>query len=438
MIKKKGSSISRRSMLRNTAAGAAVAVAAPTVIPSSAMGFSGYTAPSERITFGMIGFGLMMRGHFGSMLGRRNVQILAVCDVDRTKRENARKQVEEKYGQIASSGSYKGCDAYNEHEKIMERSDIDACFVITPDHWHVPISLDAVRSGKDVYVEKPMSLTVREGRVLSDAVRRHGAILQVGSQQRSEQSFGKASEMVRNGWIGKVHTVYAALGRFPDGKVLPEQSVPDGFDYDRWLGPTPWYPYNENRVKGNYGGGWRSYWEYGARKNGDWGAHHYDIIQWALGMDRSGPEFFFPKGHDDSGCQGYKYANGPIVYRDFKDRKYGSQIEFYGDKGSIGVGRNGDLKSDPGELKNRPLSPSEEHLMATTSHHNNFLDSIRTRKRTIADVEIGHRTATICHLSAISERLGRTLKWDPAAEQIIGDAEASKWLDRPRRAPYTL
>ncbi|MEE9367598.1 MAG: Gfo/Idh/MocA family oxidoreductase [Pontiella sp.] len=428
---KKSSSISRRSMLCKSAAGASAAILAPTVIPSSALGFAGYTAPSNRLTFGMIGHGLMMRGHFNNMLNRGNVQILAVCDVDRAKRERAKDQVNSKY-------SNKDCASYNEHEKIVERTDIDACFVVTPDHWHVPISLDAIRSGKDVYVEKPMSLTIKEGRILSDAVRRHGAILQVGSQQRSEKSFGKAVEMVRNGWIGNVHTVYAKLGRFPDGNVLKEEPIPEGFDYERWLGPTPWYPYNKKRVEGNYGGGWRSYWEYGARKNGDWGAHHYDIIQWALGRDQSGPEFFFPKGYDDSGCQGYKYKNGPIIYRDFSKRKYNSMIEFYGDKGSIGVGRNGDLKTDPGELKNQPLSPSETHLMGTESHHDNFLNAIKTRKRTIADVEVGHRTATICHLSAISERLNRTVKWDPSKEEIIGDAEASKWLDRPRRAPYTL
>jgi predicted dehydrogenase len=430
MMKTMIKTISRRKLLRASTVGIA-AVAAPTVIPSSALGFSGYTAPSERINFGMIGFGLMMNGHFQTMLNRKNAQIRAVCDVDTQKREEARDKVNAKYGNT-------DCAAYNEHEKIMERDDIDACFVVTPDHWHVPISLDAIRSGKDVYVEKPMSLTIREGRVLSDAVRRHGAILQVGSQQRSEYSFGKAAEMVRNGWIGKVHTVYANLNRFPDGNVLPEQPIPDGFDYDRWLGPTPWYPYNEDRVKGDYGGGWRSYWEYGSRKNGDWGAHHYDIIQWALGMDQTGPAFFFPQGFDDSGCQGYKYKDGPTVYRDFPDRKFNSMIEFYGDKGAIGVGRGGDLKSDPPELKDRPLNPSETHLRATESHHDNFLTAIRTRKRTIADVEIGHRTASICHLSAISERLGRTLDWDPATENIIGDAEASKWLDRPRRAPYTL
>ena len=437
MTKKKTTTLSRKNFLRASTLGAA-AVAAPTVIPSSALGFGGFTAPSERITLGMIGFGRQMRGHFGACLGRKDAQILAVCDVYRDRREQAKARVEKTYAKNAVSGSYKGCEAYLEHEKVMARDDIDACFIIVPDHWHVAIALDAVRSGKDVYVEKPMSLTVREGRMLSDTVRRHGAVLQVGSQQRSEYSFGKAVEMVRSGWIGKVHTVYANLGRFPDGKVLPEQPIPDGFDYDRWLGPTPWYPYNAKRVEGNYGGGWRSYWEYGQRKNGDWGAHHFDIIQWALGMDHSGPDFFFPVGYNGAECQGYKYNNGPTVYRDFPRRKFNSMIEFYGDKGAIGVGRSGDLQSDPAELKNQPLAPSDVHLRATEGHHDNFFKCIRTRKRTIADVEIGHRTATICHLSGISERLKRPLNWNPETEEIMGDAEAAKWLDRPRRAPYTL
>ncbi len=424
------SSLSRRNMLRASSMGAA-AIAAPMVIPSSSLGFAGFVAPSNRVALAMIGVGNISRNHFSPMLSRKDTQLLAVCDVDTKKRERSRDQVNAKYGN-------KDCGCYNEHEKIMERDDIDACFVMTPDHWHMPISLDAVRSGKDVYVEKPMSLTIREGRILSDTARRHGAVVQVGSQQRSEYSFGKAAEMVRNGWIGKVHTVYAQLGRFPEREVLPEMPVPAGFDYDRWLGPTPWQPYHPERVSGNYGSGWRRFWEYGSRKNGDWGAHHYDIIQWALGMDHSGPEFFFPKGYDDSGCQGYKYANGPIVYRNFKKRKYNAMIEFYGDKGSIGVGRDGVLKSDPAELRNKPLAPADIHLCATESHHDNFLNAIRTRKRTIADVEIGHRTATICHLSAISERLNRTLNWNPDSEEIVGDPQASKWLDRPRRAPYTL
>ena len=424
--------ISRRDMMRISTLGTA-AIAAPTIIPSSAMGFAGFTAPSERLTLGMIGMGMMMDGHFNNMLNRENIQILAVCDVDESKREAARNRVNTKYGNS-------DCGCYNEHYEITSRSDIDAVFVVTPDHWHVPIAMDAVRSGKDVYVEKPMSLTIREGRMLSDTVRRYGAILQVGSQQRSEYSFGKAVEMVRNGWIGKVHTIYTDLGRFAPGEVLPEEPIPKGFDYDRWLGPTPWYPYNFRRVEGNYGGGWRCFWEYGSRKNGDWGAHHYDIIQWALGMDHSGPEFFFPRGYDDSDCQGYKYKDGPTIYRDYRgpDKQFNEMIVFHGENGKIGVGRNGRLVSDPPEMKDRPLAPGEVHLGATESHHDNFLNAIRSRKRTIADVEIGHRTATICHLSAISERLDRTLRWDPLQEEIVGDAQASKWLDRPRRAPYSI
>lgn len=428
--------VSRRSLLRNTTALAA-AFAAPAIIPSSALGLGSFTAPSERLVLGMIGLGNMMRGHMGAMLGHGGVQIVAVCDVDRSRREEQKARVEKTYAEKTGKGSYKGCDAHNDYERIMERTDIDACFVATPDHWHVKVALDAVRSGKDVYVEKPMSLTIREGRTLADAVRRHGAVLQVGSQQRSDQAFRRAAEMVRNGWIGKVHEVYARLGTFPEPRVLAEEPVPEGFDYDRWLGPTPWLPFHSYRVSGSYSGGWRDYWEYGSRKNGDWGAHHYDIIQWALGMDHAGPDFFFPAGHNGSEWQGYSYANGPTIYRDRKGNTK-EMIEFHGDKGMVAVSRGNQLITTPSELVNRPLRSSEQHLYDSRSHHQNFLDCIRTRKRPIADVEIGHRTATICHLSGIAERLGRPLKWDPAKEQIIADAEASKWLDRPRRAPYTL
>ncbi|MCF7847318.1 MAG: Gfo/Idh/MocA family oxidoreductase [Kiritimatiellales bacterium] len=409
---------------------ASAAFAAPMVVPASVLGRGGSTAPSNKITLGMIGHGKMMNGHMGRMLSDSSVQIVAVCDVDKTKRDAVQARVEKAYGQ-------KGCDSYNEHERVTDRSDIDACFVVTPDHWHVPISLDAVRSGKDVYVEKPMSLTVKEGRILADAVRRYGRVLQVGSQQRSEKAFRKAAEMVRSGWIGKVTEVHTRLGRFPEPAALEEQPIPEGFDYDRWLGSTPWYPYNFKRVEGNYGGGWRSFWEYGARKNGDWGAHHYDIIQWALGKQYSGPEFFFPIGYKGREQQGFEYKDGPLVLRDHPETN-GQMIHFIGEKGTVSVSRGNKLVTSPGHLAAKPLSPSDVHLMAPKSHHQNFLNSIRTRGRTIADVEIGHRTATVCHLSAISERLGRTLQWDPSTEQIVGDAEASKWLDRPRRAPYTL
>jgi predicted dehydrogenase len=295
----------------------------------------------------------------------------------------------------------------------------------------------AMRAGKDVYVQKPMTLTIREGRIMSDTARQYGSILQVGSQQRSERAFRKAAEIVRNGWIGKVHTIYASLGEFPPPRSLPEQPIPEGFDYDRWLGPTPWFPYNSERVKGDYGGGWRCFWEYGSRKNGDWGAHHFDIIQWALGMDDSGPVEFIPKGYEGTEFQTHIYASGAKVLKNHPDMK-GHMIRFIGDKGEVFVSRGDRLDTTPVELKNRPLSVGDIHLYASGNHEDNWVQCMKSRKQPICTAEIGHRTATICHLSGIAERLGRPLRWDPKKEEIVGDPAASRWLDRPRRAPYVL
>ena len=430
---KKKHFLSRRDFLARGAAALGAAAACPTIVPSTVFGAS---APSNRITLGMIGMGLMMGGHFRSMLNRSDVQVLAVCDVDKRKREDAKATAEKAYADKTGSGTYKGCDAYLEYEKLCARPDIDAVFVVTPDHWHAMCSLAAIKAGKDVYCQKPMTLTIREGRMMSDACKQYGTIFQVGSQQRSDWMFRKACEIVRNGWIGKVHTIYTRLGQFAPPATLPAQPIPEGFDYDRWLGATPWYPYNEERVKGDYGGGWRRFWEYGSRKNGDWGAHHFDIIQWALGMDDSGPVKFVPKGYNGNEYQTHYYANGIPVLRDH-DTRGDHMIQFIGTEGDVMVSR-GRFDTDPVELATAPLLPSEIHLYESRNHESNWLDSIRTRKKPICDVEIGHRTATICHLSGIAERLGRPIKWDPVEEKILDDPAADRWYDRPRRAPYVL
>ncbi len=424
---------SRRGFLKCVAA-SATALGIPTIIPAVVLG---QNAPSNRINMGLIGMGLMMGGHQGSMCNRPDVQVLAVCDVDRTKRERAKAAVEQAYARRQPGGSYKGCEAYNEYERIIDRKDLDAVFVVTPDHWHAIISVAAMKSGKDVYVQKPMTLTIREGRIMSDAARQYGAILQVGSQQRSERAFRRACEMVRSGWIGKVHTIYTELGEFPPPATLPEQPTPDGFDYDRWLGPTPWYPYNAQRVRGDYGGGWRCFWEYGSRKNGDWGAHHFDIIQWALGMDDSGPVEFIPKGYEGNQYQTHIYKNGIKVLRNHPVR-LGHMIQFIGDKGEVLVSRGERLDTLPVKLKDQAPGASDIRLYDSRDHHENWIQGIKTRKPCICPAEIGHRTATICHLSGIAERLKRPLKWDPAKEEILGDTEASRWIDRPRRAPYMM
>jgi predicted dehydrogenase len=282
-----------------------------------------------------------------------------------------------------------------------------------------------------------MTLTVREGRLVSDACKHYGTVFQVGSQQRSEWAFRKASEIVRNGWIGKIKVIYTSLGEFAPPMTLPEQPIPDGFDYERWLGPTPWYPYHAERVKGDYGGGWRRFWEYGSRKNGDWGAHHFDIIQWALGMDDSGPVHFIPKGWKGTENQTHTYANGISVLRDHPITGR-HMIQFVGTDGEVMVSRNGLIDTKPVDLARAPLGPNDIHLYESDSHSDNWLECIRTRKKTICDAQIGHRTGTICQLSGIAERLGRPIRWDPAKEEILDDPEASRWIDRPRRAPYLL
>lgn len=421
----------RRYFLKQAAV-AGAALAFPAVAPSTVFG---QNAPSNRITMALIGMGLQMGGHQNGMTRRPDVQVLAICDVDARKRERAKNAVEAAYSQRTASGSYKGCEAYNEFERIMERKDIDAVLICTPDHWHAPISVAAMRSGKDVFVQKPMTLTIREGRIMSDTARQYGSILQVGSQQRSERAFRKACEIVRNGWIGKVHTIYAGLGEFPPPRTLPEQPIPEGFDYDRWLGPTPGYPYHADRVLGNYGGGWRCFWDYGSRKNGDWGAHHFDIIQWALGMDDSGPVEFIPKGYIGAEYQTHFYADGTKVLRDHP-RKNGHMIQFIGEKGEVLVSRGNRLETTPADLADRPLAPGDTALYESRNHDDNWIQCVKTRQAPICPAEIGHRTATICHLSGIAERLKRPLRWDPNKEEIIGDAEASRWMDRPRRAPY--
>jgi predicted dehydrogenase len=282
-----------------------------------------------------------------------------------------------------------------------------------------------------------MTLTVEEGQMMVEAEMRYNSVVQVGSQQRSDSAFRRAAEIVRNGWIGEVVEVYAQLGGFKAPVLSPEEPVPAGFNYDKWLGPAPYEPYTSERVLGNYGGGWRRFWDYGSRKNGDWGAHHYDIIQWALNMDHSGPVSFVPKGYEGEPYAYYRYANGVKVVRDHFDLK-GFMIRFIGTEGEVCVSRGGKIKTTPTGLMSQPLRSVDQRLYRSRNHRANWLDCIRSRKPTICPATVGHRTGTICQLAAIAERLGRPLNWDPSAEVIVGDEYAQRWLSRPRRSGYAL
>jgi len=418
--------MSRRSFLKS--AGAA-ALAAPYVITSSALGAEGKPAASDRLTMGFIGVGGMGRGNLGSFLGHREVQVLAVCEVDTEKLEAAKKQVEDRYGKEIEKGQYKGCGVYRDFRELVYRDDLDAVCISTPDHWHAVPAIEAAKNGKDIYCEKPLSLTIGEARAMIKAVRRYERVFQTGSQQRSSSNFRFACEMVQSGRIGKVQTINVNVGGPSRDCYLPPAPVPEGLDWDAWLGPAPWRPYS----KGIHPGSWRSYRDYSGGGMTDWGAHHFDIAQWGMGMDGSGPAEVYPPDGKDVARLTYKYANGTIMYRGGG----GNGVLFTGEHGKIEVNR-GHLKTWPEEMKNEKTAPGEVHLYDSRSHRGNFLECIRSRRKPICDVEIGCRSATVCHIGNIAYWLKRPLKWDPVKEQFIGDAEANRWLDRPKRAPWTL
>jgi predicted dehydrogenase len=415
----------RRKFLKASAATAA----APYVITSTALGANGRPPASERITFGFIGIGGMGNGNMGSFIGFPEVQGVAVCDVDTKKRNAAQAKVEKKYSHEKESGNYKGCDAYLDFRELTARTDIDAVMIATPDHWHALPAIDAAKNGKDIYSEKPMSLTIGEGRAMVNAVRRYGRVFQVGSQQRSSSNFRFACEMVQSGRIGKVHTVYVSVGGPSKDCYLPAEPVPEGLDWDRWIGPAPWRPYNK-RI---HPFSWRSFRDFSGGGMTDWGAHHFDIAQWGLGMQYSGPVEIIPPDGKDVKYLTYKYANGVTLYH----RGGSKGIKFFGTDGWVEVSR-GYLKTFPEELKDTPTQPGEVHLYESKNHRGNLLDCIKSRKKTICDVEIGCRSVTVCHLGNLAYWLKRPLKWNPDKEEFINDPEANRWLDRPKRGEWKL
>jgi len=441
----------RRAFLKNSAVSTlSMAFFRPTIVPASVVSPD---APSKRIAVGCIGVGRMGLADMKEVLGFQQVQLVAVCDVDSKRANYARQLVETHYSKQSSAGTYKGCAAYRDFRDLIERKDIDAVVICTPDHWHALPAIAAAKAGKDLFVQKPLTLTIQEGRVLSDTVRRYGRVFQVGSQQRSESNFRFACELVRNGRIGKLQKVLVGLPTDPTGAIEAPMPVPENLDYDMWLGPAPWAEYTENRVHPQNGydrPGWLRIQDYGAGMITGWGAHHNDIAQWGMGTEYTGPveiqgQAEYPKDglwnvHGAFRIE-YTYANGvKVICADENKNKQG--ILFEGTQGWVFVTR-GKIDAQPKSLVTSTIGPDEIHLYQSNNHKGNFFECIKSRAETIAPVEIAHRSCTVCLLGDIAMRLGRKLKWDPQQERFTGpresgDDQANRMLSRPMRSPWLL
>lgn len=417
----------RRQLLTQAAAGATAAFAAPWIVPSSCFG------ANERVVTGHIGVGGQGGGNLGAFL--KLAKPAAVCDVDKKRLAAAVTRVEKETGQKV--------EPFEDYRRLLDRKDIDAVVVSTPDHWHALLTIHACQAGKDVYCEKPLTLTIAEGRKMVEVARANKRIVQTGSQQRSDDRFRLACELVRNGRLGKLQQVLVGIpGSNFSGPPVPDSDPPPELNYDLWLGPAPLRPYNVKRVHYNF----RFFWDYSGGQMTNFGAHHLDIAQWALGMDESGPvstegiATFHPENWYEvtQSCRvTHTYASGVQVVVGQGQKDIPGGVTFVGTEGTLFVDR-GKIKSTPEEIVKQPLKDSDTRLYVSKNHHQNFLDCIQSRKLPICDAEIGHRSATVCHLGNIAVRLGRKIQWDPAAEKIVGDADAATWVSRPYREPWTL
>jgi predicted dehydrogenase len=395
-------------------------------------------APSERVRVGMIGVGNQGGPKNNMKYFLKN--IVALCDLDKN-------YLAEASAFLQKEANLKAIMT-DDYRKVLESKDVDAVVVTVPDHWHAIMTVDACTAGKDVYCEKPLTLVIGEGKPMIEAARKHGRVVQTGTMQRSGVEFKMAVELLAKGIVGKIKSVNVTLPS-PNwvakaGKLVPDSPPPEGFDFDRWLGPAPQRAYNKNRVHYLF----RFFWDYSGGQQTNFGAHHLDIAQWGLGMDGSGPvsvegsAVYHPHGWyetPDTTEIKYKYANGvEMICRQKLDTKNATQgTEFIGEKGSLFVYRGGIITNPPELLKGVEI-PKITGSQANFAHVNNFFDCVKSRKAPAADITIGHRSATVCHLGNIAVRMKKKITWDPQTETIVGDAEAAKWLMKEYRKPYVL
>jgi predicted dehydrogenase len=463
MTHKRSRLASRRQFLKAAGQGiaaSAVAVGFPAIVPASVFGAA---SPSNRINIGAIGNGRISRGHdLPGLWKHETARIMAVCDLDGRRVEDAKTLVNGYYASKTGK-PYAGITGYTDYHHLLANKDVDAVVISTPDHWHAIIAIQAVQAGKDVYLQKPASLTIAEGRSLSDAVHHSGRIFQIGSQQRSSPQFRYAAELVRNGRIGKLQTVEVGLPGDPSGDEEPDMPVPRNLNYDMWLGSTPVVPYTEKRVhpQTGYGRpGWLRCEQFGAGMITGWGAHHIDSAHWGMGTEYTGPVEVW--GSAEFPTHGLWNVHGSFrteaLYADgvrmIVSGAFPNGIRFVGTEGWIFVSRGNETvtASDPvAKLKDPKalaasdpailtsvISPDEIHLPVSKDHHGNWLECVRSRQQPIAPVEVAHRACSACLLHHIAMKTQRKLFWDPVRERFRNDDEANAMLSRPQRSPYVI
>jgi len=450
--------VSRRELLK-TGGALSAALGIPYFVPARVLGAAGATPPSEKIVMGCIGIGSMGGGHLRSFTGQADVRMAAVCDLRRKFRERSKQIVDEHYGDIS-------CTMYHDYRELLARPDIDAVLIATPDHWHALVAIEAARNGKDMYMEKPIDVHVAAAKALRATVNRFGVVFQFGTQQRSGRDFRFGCELVRNGRIGKLHTI--VVGSVPGAELanqpLEPQPDPNEFDYDTWLGPAPWSPYtfqrSASRAEGSPGY-WMHIHDYCLGcLSGAWGIHHIDIAQWGNDTDDTGPLEIEGTGviPSDGLCDTpvtwrveHTYANGVrMIHMDSRhtEKEFpqfvtpvleirGCGILFIGTDGWVIVSRGG-IDAQPKSLLQTTFDSSEPRLPVSNDHRRNFLECVRTRQQAICPIGPAVRSDTICHLDDIAIRLGRKLRWDPKGELFVNDDEANRLLTRPMRSPWQL
>ncbi len=432
MKKEKSIPVTRRDFIGTTAK----VLAGFIIIPRYVMGGKSpaglfYTAPSDMISLGLIGSGKQGRILTNAFLKTEQTRFVAISEVYTAKAQLTIDSLKTFYQKNTQSGSYSEIPVYNDFRELLALKNVDAVVIATPDHWHAAMAVRAAEAGKDIYCEKPLSLTVREGRAMVNATRKYNRVFQTGSMQRSWKEFRQAVELIRNGYIGEIKSVKVNVGPPPIAYNLPAETIPEGLDWTKWLGPNASAPFNAELappITKDVYPNWRNYKEFGGGMVTDWGAHMFDIVQWALDMDHTGPvEVIAPDGKEHPFLT-YRYANGIIMTHE--KWEWNNAIHFFGTEGEIKVAR-GKLETTPALLKDKVIGETEKHEYKSENHYKDFLSAMRNRNKPVCDVEIGHRTASVCNIGNIAYQLKRPLKWDPKKEHFKKDKAANALLGRP-------